>query len=1042
MTQFKLMKKANILSILFLLFFNVISAQNALIKEEIKSLKTYPFSDPNPIPILTKNAKIYPYFSYDGYSHQSKDQDWKVVTLENDFIEVYVTPQVGGKVWGAIEKSTGKEFIYRNEVMKFRNISMRGPWTSGGIEFNFGIIGHHPSTATPVDYVLHEHDDGSVSCTVGNIDLPSRTQWRVTIVLPKDQAAFETHATWYNPTSMNQAYYNWMTGAAPARSDFEFFTPGNELLKHSGQALPWPIDKKGRNLAHYNENNFGSSKSYHVVGEYNDFFGGYYHEAQYGFGHWGEYDAIPGQKLWLWALSRSGGIWENLLTDTDGQYLEFQAGRQFLQYIPDDHINPQTQANFEPYSIDQWKELWFPIKEIGGLTDVSESAVMHVEETDDAVIIGLNSFINRDAQIQIYQGTTLVEDISISLAPMDVFKQSFSINNEEDYSIHIPELDLHYTSVSEDLLIKRSFQTEDLGVIDSNEKLYLSGIEDMKFRLYAEAIDKFKSVLATDPYHIPALVGIAELLYRQANYDEGLIYANKALELDTYNPSSNYVAAIVYRAKNDFINAKEAFGWAARSMEFRSNAYTQMSEILLAENQLTKAKTYATKAIDFNQYNISAWKVIAITARLVHDKDLANKALNKIEKIDPINHFVKFERYLQEPNSHTLLEYTNANRSELQFQSYIELAIDYHNKLQINAALKILDVAPNHPLISTWQAFILQDPNHKGFKQIERHSPDFVFPFRRESLQAFKWVNQHNSNWKSKYYYALNLWAKDRKLEAAELLETIGDTPLYPPFYIARAHFLYELSSKDPLDDLQRANNLGKNNWRTWDALIENYTKNENWSDGLTLASEAYQLFPENYSIGLKLAYLLNENRKYRKSIDLLNTIKVLPFEAASEGRRLYESAHYWEALSHIEDQQYEEALHLLHQSKEWPENLGVGKPFNPDERIPDYMIAYCELKRNNLPLAEEFWRKVFQNSLEHNAKPKTTLLLNLKAKQKVSGTDAATKHLKSIMDLHRNSSILDWVSAQFAGVTLNEEQLKTSELSNSRLILRIANLD
>ena len=67
-----------------------------------------------------------------------EDQDWKVVTLANDYIEVYVLPEVGGKVWGAIEKSTGEEFIYRNEVMKFRNIAMRGPWTSGGIEFNFG----------------------------------------------------------------------------------------------------------------------------------------------------------------------------------------------------------------------------------------------------------------------------------------------------------------------------------------------------------------------------------------------------------------------------------------------------------------------------------------------------------------------------------------------------------------------------------------------------------------------------------------------------------------------------------------------------------------------------------------------------------------------------------------------------------------------------------------------------------------------------------------------------------------------------------------
>ncbi len=52
--------------------------------------------------------------------------------------------------------------------MKFRNIALRGPWTSGGIEFNFGVIGHTPSTATPVDYVLRENPDGSVSCWVGS----------------------------------------------------------------------------------------------------------------------------------------------------------------------------------------------------------------------------------------------------------------------------------------------------------------------------------------------------------------------------------------------------------------------------------------------------------------------------------------------------------------------------------------------------------------------------------------------------------------------------------------------------------------------------------------------------------------------------------------------------------------------------------------------------------------------------------------------------------------------------------------------------------
>lgn len=71
---------------------------------------------------------------------------------------------------------------------------MRGPWTSGGIEFNFGIIGHHHSTATSVDYITKTNEDGSVSCIVSNLDLPSMTKWTVEIKLEKDKAYFETNA--------------------------------------------------------------------------------------------------------------------------------------------------------------------------------------------------------------------------------------------------------------------------------------------------------------------------------------------------------------------------------------------------------------------------------------------------------------------------------------------------------------------------------------------------------------------------------------------------------------------------------------------------------------------------------------------------------------------------------------------------------------------------------------------------------------------------------------------------------------------------------
>src|SRR5690606_19540448 len=130
------------------------------VRESKKQFTTYAFSDPDPIPQM---GKIYPYYRFDGYTHQPTQKEWKVVELENDYIKVMVMPEIGGKIWAAWEKTTGRPFLYYNQVVKFRDVAMRGPWTSGGIEANYGIIGHTPNCATPVDYMIRQNDDGSAS---------------------------------------------------------------------------------------------------------------------------------------------------------------------------------------------------------------------------------------------------------------------------------------------------------------------------------------------------------------------------------------------------------------------------------------------------------------------------------------------------------------------------------------------------------------------------------------------------------------------------------------------------------------------------------------------------------------------------------------------------------------------------------------------------------------------------------------------------------------------------------------------------------------
>lgn len=159
---------------LFILPYGTLRAQSSsTIREYKKEYKTYLFSDPDPIPNI---KKIYPYYRFDGFTNKSIQKEWTIVELENDYIKVQIMPEIGGKIWSAIDKQTGRSFIYENDVVKFRDIAMRGPWTSGGIEANYGLIGHTPNCSTPVDYLTRHNPDGSVSCVISVLDRLSMTR--------------------------------------------------------------------------------------------------------------------------------------------------------------------------------------------------------------------------------------------------------------------------------------------------------------------------------------------------------------------------------------------------------------------------------------------------------------------------------------------------------------------------------------------------------------------------------------------------------------------------------------------------------------------------------------------------------------------------------------------------------------------------------------------------------------------------------------------------------------------------------------------------
>ena len=354
-----------------------------------------------------------------------------MVELENDYIRVMIMPEAGGKIWTATEKKTGKDFLYNNHVVKFRDVAMRGPWTSGGIEANYGIIGHTPNCATPVDYTTMQKDDGSVSCIIGVLDLLTQTQWRLEINLPADKAYFTTASFWYNGTPLEQPYYTWMNTGIKAKGNLEFIYPGTHYLGHEGEYSEWPVNKSnGKKISFYNENDFGGYKSYHVFGTYTDFFGGYWHDDGYGMARYSTHDDKAGKKIWIWGLSQQGMIWEKLLSDTDGQYVEVQSGRLFNQSAESSMYTPFKFKGFSANETDKWTEYWFPVLQTKGFVKANASGALNAVLENGWLKIHFCPVQAIDDDIIIFDGLTQYKK-HVILKPLETYADSVHLPTDE-----------------------------------------------------------------------------------------------------------------------------------------------------------------------------------------------------------------------------------------------------------------------------------------------------------------------------------------------------------------------------------------------------------------------------------------------------------------------------------------------------------------------------------------------------------------------------------------------------------------------------------
>lgn len=315
---------------------------------------------------------------------ERKDKEYTLVCLENEYLKIEILPEIGGRIYSALDKTTGYDFFYKQHVIKPALIGVLGSWVSGGVEFNWPFH-HRASGFMPCDFHVEELADGTAICWLSEHDPIDRMKGMVGIVLRPGEKRFETRMRLHNRTSQSHSFLWWENAAVPVNEDYQIFFPQDVSyvnFHYLKSRTTFPIAGNGifngipmeeeRDISWHK--NTKEATSYFASASDYDFFGGYDHGKKCGVVHIGDHHISPGKKMFTWAYNQLATSWENALTDTDGQYAELMAGSY-----------SDNQPNFawlEPYETKQFSQHWYPISQIGTPTYANLNCAFRIERGD------------------------------------------------------------------------------------------------------------------------------------------------------------------------------------------------------------------------------------------------------------------------------------------------------------------------------------------------------------------------------------------------------------------------------------------------------------------------------------------------------------------------------------------------------------------------------------------------------------------------------------------------------------------------------------
>jgi tetratricopeptide (TPR) repeat protein len=355
------------------------------------------------------SGKVYPLPFTDRIAEKPVDRKWKAVWIENEFLQVLVLPEIGGRVHSIRDKTNGYDLIYNQHVIKPALVGLAGPWISGGIEFNWPQH-HRPATFLPTDVEIEKHADGSKTVWCSDHDPMSRMKGMHGVCLHPGKAYVELKVRAYNRTQLTQTFLWWANVGTRVHEAYQSFFPPDvyyiadhakratsmyplakgfyygvnygergrkgippeevpsQFVPPRAEASKSPIANRQSSIPDYAPNdlsfyaNIPTPCSYMCVGSVQDFFGGYDYKAEAGIVHIADHHVAPGKKQWTWGNHEFGYAWDRNLTEPDsrgeyGPYIELMAG-----------VYTDNQPDFsflQPGETKTWSQYWYPIRKIG-----------------------------------------------------------------------------------------------------------------------------------------------------------------------------------------------------------------------------------------------------------------------------------------------------------------------------------------------------------------------------------------------------------------------------------------------------------------------------------------------------------------------------------------------------------------------------------------------------------------------------------------------------------------------------------------------------